>query len=64
MSDYSFLTSCYIKSKADEFVIAMDSMLNQTLPPEQIVIVCDGAVSEEVDTLINEYVQNNTNCLL
>ncbi len=61
MSDYSFLTSCYIKSKADEFVIAMDRMLNQTLPPEQIVIVCDGAVSEEVDTLINEYVQNNTN---
>lgn len=59
MYSYSFLTSCYIKSNADEFVIAMESMLNQTLPPEQIVVVCDGPVAEEVDTLINNYAQNN-----
>ena len=55
MSNYSFLTSCYINSKANEFKIAMDSMLNQTLPAEQIVVVCDGQISEELSNLIDEY---------
>ncbi len=59
MSNYSFLTSCYINSKANEFKIAMDSMLNQTLPAEQIVVVCDGQISEELSNLIDEYSSNN-----
>ncbi len=61
MSDYTFLTSCYIKSDIEEFELAMLSMLNQTLPPEQIVVVCDGEISEGLSNLINSFAENNEN---
>lgn len=59
MEKYSFLMTCYIKSKVDEFITAVDSMVNQTLPPEQLVIVCDGAITDELNDVINKY--NNAN---
>lgn len=63
MGSYSFLTSCYIKSKPDEFKVAMESMLNQTLPPEQIVLVVDGQIGDYLNQLIDEYTNNFENII-
>ena len=56
--DYTFLTSVYKNTKADEMRECVDSMENQTVKPEQIVVVLDGEVNEQlkeyIDFLANE----------
>lgn len=53
MEKYSFLSSVYKNTKVDEMKIAIDSMVNQTYPPEQIVIVIDGEIPEDLKTYVN-----------
>ena len=40
---------------AEHFKTAVDSVLNQTVLPQEIVIVVDGPVPSELDTIISEY---------
>lgn len=56
---YSVLMSIYYKEKPEFFRLSLESMLNQTLKPDQIVIVKDGKLTKELDELIDEYVNNN-----
>lgn len=55
MSLFSVLMSVYAKEKTEYFVSAMDSILSQTLKPDEIVLVRDGAVSEELQAVIDRY---------
>ncbi len=50
--EYSFLTSIYRNTNVDEMKECVFSMLNQTLSPEQIVIVIDG----EIESDLHDYV--------
>lgn len=59
MQKYSVLMSVYAKDKPDYLELAIDSMLNQTEPPEQFVIVIDGPVPAEIMNVINEKENNN-----
>jgi glycosyltransferase involved in cell wall biosynthesis len=43
---FSVLMSVYIKDDPSHFKISLDSIINQSLSPDEIVIVLDGAVSE------------------
>ncbi len=52
---YSFLMSVYKKETADALRLSVGSMLDQTVPPEQIVLVKDGPLTEELDRVIAEY---------
>ena len=52
---FSVLMSVYEKDKSDYFKTAMDSILNQTAKPSEIVLVKDGPVGEEIENLIDEY---------
>lgn len=54
MEKYSFLTSAYVNTKKSEMEETVDSMVRQTLPPDQIVLVCDGPLSEEVEAYVTE----------
>ncbi len=45
----------YEKDNPDWFKVAVDSILNQTAPPDEVVLVVDGPVPEELDCLIREY---------
>lgn len=56
--DYSVLMSVYIKEKANNLRESIDSMLNQTAPLSDFVIVCDGPLTEELDSLLDEYKDN------
>ena len=56
MNKYSVITSIYKKDKPEFVRVALDSMLvEQTVKPSEIVLVRDGQVLEELNSLINEY---------
>lgn len=55
MQGYSVLMSVYAKDKPEYIKIAIDSMLNQTIPPEQFVIVLDGKVPDTITAVVTEY---------
>lgn len=53
---YSVLMSVYKNEKVEYFKEAIESVLNQTLPPDEIVLVRDGTVYEELQNIIDSYV--------
>ena len=53
---FSVLMSLYFKEKPEYLCEAMDSILNQTVLPDQIVIVKDGPLTEELDTVLDAYI--------
>jgi len=52
---YSVLMSLYIKEKPEYLRLAIDSMLNQTVQPDEIVIVEDGSLTESLYAVLDEY---------
>lgn len=52
---YSVLMSVYTKENPNYFKTSIESMVNQTLPPEEIVIVKDGPITVELDEIIDYY---------
>lgn len=59
MQKYSVLMSLYYKEDPDTVRTAVDSMLNQTVPTDDFVIVCDGPLTPALDTLLAELVSEN-----
>ena len=49
MQKFSVLMSLYIKEKAEHFDRCMESVLNQTVIPDEIVIILDGPISNETN---------------
>ncbi|WP_038266645.1 glycosyltransferase [Peptoclostridium litorale] len=55
---YSVLMSIYKKEKPEYFVQSIESMINQILEPDEIVIVKDGELTKELEEVIEQYVDN------
>lgn len=55
---YSVLMSVYNNEKVKYFIQAVESLLNQTVLPEQIVLVRDGQVYGELQNIIDKYVKD------
>lgn len=55
MDKYSVLMSVYVKENVDYLKQSIESMLNQTVPPEQFVIVKDGPLTPELDETLKQY---------
>ncbi|MBQ8429324.1 MAG: glycosyltransferase [Clostridia bacterium] len=55
---FSVLMSIYKNESPEYFQRAMESVLTQTLPPDEIVLVRDGEVPQELQTVIDGYTQN------
>ncbi len=53
---YSVLMSVYIKENPEWFKISLESILNQTASPSEIIIVKDGPLTEELDLVIHYFV--------
>lgn len=49
------LMSTYAAEKADNLRTALDSLYNQTLAPERIVLVIDGAIGPEQEAVLAEF---------
>lgn len=52
---YSVLMSVYYKERAEFFRLSLKSMFEQTCPPEQVVVVCDGELTEELDMVLADF---------
>lgn len=55
MENYSVLMSLYVKEKPEYLQAAVDSMLNQTVAPNEIVIVEDGPLNEELSAALDAF---------
>ena len=53
--DFSVLMSVYYKETSDNLRIALDSIIEQTLIPTEIVLVKDGLLNESLDAVIDDY---------
>ncbi|MDR0435534.1 MAG: glycosyltransferase, partial [Propionibacteriaceae bacterium] len=56
---YSVLMSAYIKTTPEQLQATVTSMLRQSVPPSQIVLVLDGPVSVELETCATELTQEH-----
>ena len=54
---YSVLMSLYVKEKAEYLKLAVDSMINQSVAPDEIVIVEDGPLTDELYAVVEGYVR-------
>lgn len=54
--EFSVLMSLYYKEKPEYFRECMESILNQTLLPSQIIIVKDGPLTPELDKAVDKFV--------
>ncbi|MBU5594393.1 glycosyltransferase [Amphibacillus sp. MSJ-3] len=54
-NNYSVLMSVYSKENPNYFKASMESMINQTLLPEEIAIVKDGPLTKELEEIIQYY---------
>ena len=55
MEKYSVLMTVYTKDNPEYFSLALDSMVNQTYKPDEIVLVKDGPVVEALQKVIDDH---------
>ena len=60
--NYSVLMSVYRKEKAEYLQKSIDSMLSQTVPPQDFVIVCDGLLGDELNQVLQKKKQEYPEC--
>ena len=57
--DYSVLMSVYAKEKPEYLRMSIESMLQQTCPTNDFVLVCDGKLTEELYAVIDFFCEKN-----
>lgn len=63
MEKYSVLMSLYIKENPEFLRLAINSMINQTIKPNEIVIVEDGKLNDELYKTIAHFANNYPNLI-
>lgn len=56
MEKYSVLMTVYTKDDPKYFSLALDSMVNQTYQPDEIVLVKDGPIIDHLQSVIDEHI--------
>ncbi len=54
-SDYSIVLTVYAGEKPEYFELSIDSLLKQTKVSNDIVVVCDGPLTEALDAVLKKY---------
>lgn len=52
---YSVLMSVYDKEKPEYLRASLNSIIGQSLPPDEIILVCDGPLRPQLETVIREF---------
>jgi glycosyltransferase involved in cell wall biosynthesis len=55
--DFSVLISLYYKESPKYLDLALKSVFNQSLMPDQVVLVLDGSIGSELQAIVNKYKQ-------
>jgi glycosyltransferase involved in cell wall biosynthesis len=58
---YSVLMSVYYKEKPRNLKESLDSMFNQTIEPNEIILVRDGLLTKELEVIIDSYFHKHKN---
>ncbi|MGX7058994.1 glycosyltransferase [Vagococcus humatus] len=61
MEKYSVLMSLYIKEKPEYLTEAIESMVNQTLKPDEIIIVKDGPITFQLQEVLDHFTNRYPN---
>jgi len=56
---YSVLMSVYINEKADYLSKSIESMINQSLKPDEIILMIDGPLTQDLNTVVEMYETKN-----
>ena len=56
---YSCLISLYAKEKTEYLTKSLECVIGQTVPPEEIVIVKDGELTDELEETLSSYARQN-----
>lgn len=56
--DFSVLLSLYKKESPSNFISAIEGIINQTILPSEIILMIDGPIGEELDSVVSKYVGN------
>ena len=59
MEKYSVLISLYAKEKPEYLCEALDSMIGQTVSPDQVVLVEDGPLTDSLYDVVEAYQRKN-----
>lgn len=54
-TSYTVLMSVYIKEKAEYLKLSIQSMLDQTIPPDEFILVKDGPLTTELEAVVEYY---------
>lgn len=55
--NYSVLMSVYYKEKPEYLKISIESMMNQTIPTNDFVLICDGPLTPELNEVVEDMQQ-------
>ena len=55
MNKFSVSMCVYGKDNPEWFKVAVNSIINQTIPPNEIVLVVDGPVPDMLNSVISEF---------
>lgn len=60
---YSVLMPLYKKDNPEFFSVAINSIIEQTIKPDEIVLVCDGVIPECLLKVVNKTISENPNLI-
>ena len=58
-ASYSVLMTVYIKDNPEYVKLSIESMLNQTIKTNDFVLVLDGSITSELDSMISSFCEDN-----
>ncbi len=58
--DFSVCISVYKNDNAKHFSLALESIVNQSVVPSEIVLVIDGIISKEIENVITDFKNKNS----
>jgi len=64
MEKYSVLQTVYKNDDPEAFRISLESMLNQTVAPDEIVLVKDGKIPQQLQCVVDELVEKAPGCIV
>lgn len=62
MTDYSVLMSVYVKEKPEFLLKSIESVMAQTILPNDFVIICDGPINDELNNVL-DLAKKKYNCI-
>lgn len=63
MENYSVLMSVYHGEKAEYLRLSTNSILSQTIPTNDFVLMCDGPLTEELDAVIEDLLREHSDVI-